>query len=187
MSYCPSCHTEYQPGFSTCADCGKALVPGTPRFCPHCKGFVTEDDTFCDTCGRIQQLPMRKDRPECSTHFDRDAVAGCVLCGKPLCAECVRTIDDISYCEDDSHYRINQEYTDVYKTSDDIEAQMLKANLEGAGIDAVVFNQHDHVYYVTMGMLAIVKVMVRRKDEKRAQEIIQDILSTSINGNGGDE
>ena len=30
MPYCPDCKTEYREGFTTCSDCGKQLVGGTP-------------------------------------------------------------------------------------------------------------------------------------------------------------
>jgi putative signal transducing protein/double zinc ribbon protein len=178
MPYCPNCHTEYQPGFSTCSDCQVTLVEGKPLFCDYCSALVKESDVFCDSCGDLQELPEGKDRPECNTHHDVDAVAGCVICGKPICDDCAHFIDDVAYCEDDGHQRINQEYIVVYRTSTDYEAEMLRANLIGAGIDAVVFNQHDHVYFVNLGALAVVTVMVRKKDEERAVEIIKSILES---------
>jgi hypothetical protein len=99
----------------------------------------------------------------------------------------MRKIDDVVYCENDSHYRINQDYVQVHRTTTDYEAEMLRANLEGAGIDAVVFNQHDHVYFVNLGELAVVKVMVRRKDAERAKEIIDSILESGEESGAGDE
>jgi hypothetical protein len=53
---------------------------------------------------------------------------------------------------------------------------MIKANLDGAGIHALIFNQHDHVYFTTMGMLALVNVMVPRAQLEEAREIIEALL-----------
>ena len=49
-------------------------------------------------------------------------------------------------------------------------------NLEGAGIQAVIFNQHDHVYFLNMGTLAVVNVMVPKKEIERARQIVALIL-----------
>lgn len=187
MPYCPTCYAEYQEGVLTCADDGTPLVEGTPHFCPHCDAFVEEPAIFCGNCGRLQPLPEGVDKPECDNHPDRPAVGNCVLCGKPLCKEDIRKIDDAYYCEDDSHVRISQEYVAVYKTNTDYEADMLVANLQGAGIDAVAFNQHDHVYFVNLGALAVVKIMVQRKDAERAKEIIDSILTSDESEEPEDE
>ena len=36
---------------------------------------------------------------KCANHPDRDAVAYCGLCGRPLCAECEREVHGMIYCE----------------------------------------------------------------------------------------
>ena len=38
----------------------------------------------------------------CERHPDRAAVATCVTCGKPLCAECAEVVDGKYYCRDDA-------------------------------------------------------------------------------------
>jgi hypothetical protein len=60
----------------------------------------------------------------------------------------------------------------VYQTALEYEADMIKANLDGAGIDALVFNQHDSVYFVNMGSLALVNIMVQKHEVDKALEII---------------
>jgi hypothetical protein len=37
----------------------------------------------------------------CERHPDRAAVATCVACGKPLCAECAEVVDGRYYCRED--------------------------------------------------------------------------------------
>ncbi len=181
MAYCPQCLTEYRPDATTCADCGVELLEGSPLYCPKCETYVTPEDTFCDACGEL--LPTRKtaDVPECETHHDRSAVAGCVICGKPLCDECVREVDGKAFCDDDSHMTVYQDYVAVYQTTLVYEADMIRANLEGAGIDVIIFDQHDSVYFVNMGSLARVNVMVQKHQANKALEIIRALLEDGEN------
>lgn len=177
MPYCPQCHTEYQPDAKECVDCRVPLVEGQPEFCPRCNEFVSEDDTFCDHCGLLQPEIPADETPDCENHPDVEAVGGCVICGKPVCDECAREQHGRIFCENDDHLNLQQGFVVAYTTSTDYEAQMIKANLEGAGIDTVIFNQHDHVYFTNMGMLALVKVMVKRSQLEDALEIIDALLA----------
>ncbi|MCZ7557899.1 MAG: DUF2007 domain-containing protein [Bacteroidia bacterium] len=188
MSYCPQCHTEYQSGVTDCADCNVPLVEGTPRFCPNCEEFVTEADTFCNNCGILQEIIPAEDVPECENHPDEPAVGGCVICGKPVCADCATEQNGRIFCEQDEHLNVHSGFVVAYTTATDYEAEMIKANLEGAGIHALVFNQHDHVYFTTMGMLALVNVMVPPSQLEAALEIIGALMSEQQDENeAGDE
>ena len=62
----------------------------------------------------------------------------------------------------------------VYSCGDDIEADMLKSNLEGANIEVLILNQNDHNFPV-VGDLSIVKLLVKKNDAKDAVAIIDDI------------
>ncbi len=176
MSYCPQCLTEFQPGVVECSDCRVPLVEGVPLFCPSCEESISPDDTFCDTCGVLLPLGEGKDAPECELHPDRAAVGGCVVCGRPICDTCLRMVDGKHFCSDDEHLNVHQKFVVAYITSTDYEAAMIRANLEGAGIDARIFNQHDHVYFVNMGSLAQVKIMVPTHMFEQSQEVIRAIL-----------
>ncbi len=177
MSYCPQCHTEYQPGVDDCADCNVPLIEGVPRFCPDCEEFVTDADTFCNNCGMLQPTIPAGETPECENHPEVPAVGGCVICGKPVCEDCAMKHNGRVFCEQDEHLNVHSGFVVAYTTSTDYEAEMIKANLEGAGIHALVFNQHDHVYFTTMGMLALVKVMVPPSQLEAALEIIGALMS----------
>jgi hypothetical protein len=176
MPYCPQCHTEFQADANECSDCLIPLVEGKPLFCPNCEEFVTKDDTFCDNCGIILPKIPAEEAPECENHPDVEAIGGCVVCGKPVCEECATEQNGRIFCENDDHLNMHQGFVVAYTTSTDYEAEMIKSNLEGAGIHATVFNQHDHVYFTNMGMLALVNVMVPRAQLEDAQEIIMALL-----------
>lgn len=62
----------------------------------------------------------------------------------------------------------------VYTTSETYEAEMLKSNLEGANIEALILSQKDR-NYPTVGDLSIVKLLVKKDDAAAAAEIIGDI------------
>jgi hypothetical protein len=177
MSYCPVCLTEYEPAVTECVDCHVPLLEGSPVYCPSCEEPVMPGDTFCDSCGVLLLPEDAEMRPDCSTHPGVDAVGGCVVCGKPVCEECVREVDGKYFCADDSHYNVHQKYAVAYTCSTEYEAAMIKANLEGAGITALIFNQRDHVYFTTMGTLAIVNVMVPATEVEKATEIIDLLMA----------
>jgi hypothetical protein len=59
-----------------------------------------------------------------------------------------------------------------------IEAEMMKTNLESGGIEALVFSQSDRSFPVD-GNLTIVKVLVQKTDSDEASIIINDILNNS--------
>jgi hypothetical protein len=176
MSYCPNCLTEYQAGVETCADCQIALVEGAPAYCPSCNEYVLDEDTFCDNCGVLLPLAPGIEGPDCENHPDRAAVGGCVICGKPVCEECTRQVDNRCFCENDEHFDVHQAFVTAVTTATDYEAEMIRANLEGAGIRALIFNQRDHVYFLNIGSMALVNVMVPRNQIDKAQDIIQALL-----------
>ncbi|MCF8266642.1 MAG: hypothetical protein K9I69_01080 [Ignavibacteriales bacterium] len=63
----------------------------------------------------------------------------------------------------------------IIKTlSEEYEAQMLKDNLESGGISALILAQKDHVY-PGVGGLAVVKLMVKKKDVTGAIALIENI------------
>jgi hypothetical protein len=176
MSYCPQCLTEYQEGLTECSECAVPLLNGAPQYCPKCEEYFPAEDTFCDHCGVLLPLPEGREVPECENHPPLSAVGGCIICGKPLCEECIHEIEGKFFCTDDLHFNLHQDYVVAYTTSTDYEAEMIKANLDGAGIDAMIFNQHDHVYFLNMGVLAQVNVMVPKSQIEKAQQIIISIF-----------
>ncbi len=57
-----------------------------------------------------------------------------------------------------------------------IEAEMMKTNLESAGIESLVLSQSDRSFPAD-GNLTIVKVLVKKSDSSEASIIINDILN----------
>ena len=70
----------------------------------------------------------------------------------------------------------NSDWVVVYTTNENYQAEMYKANLEGAGIDVSILGQKDR-NYPTVGDLAVIKILVKKKDAENALEIVNDINS----------
>lgn len=62
------------------------------------------------------------------------------------------------------------------KCSTEIEADMIAANLEGAGIESYILRQNDTSFPV-MGDLSVVKIFVRRAQLSDAQDYLSNIYS----------
>ncbi|MBI5648686.1 MAG: DUF2007 domain-containing protein [Ignavibacteriae bacterium] len=178
MSYCPQCFTEYVEGVAECSDCHVPLEDGPLVHCKKCEEPVPATDTFCDHCGVLLLDAETDETPECAEHPDSPAMAGCIMCGKPVCSECANEIEGKYFCNNDTHYTLHQDYAVVYRSSAEYEAEMIRANLESAGIDTQLFDQHGHVYFVDIGEMALVSVYVRKDEIERAGEIVQAILNS---------
>jgi hypothetical protein len=79
--------------------------------------------------------------------------------------------------DDDNDY----DWEIVYTTNRKIDAEMYKANLEGAGIPVNILSQVDTTRMLTIGNLAVVKIYVPIQFFNIAKEIIDAINSESDN------
>ena len=107
-----------------------------------------------------------------------------------ICPKCeYEYIDGITVCPDCNSELITKEnyegnlihpddWVIVYSCAEDLEADMLKSNLEGADIETLILNQNDHNFPV-IGDLSVIKVLVKRTDAQDASAIINDINSSS--------
>ncbi len=96
--------------------------------------------------------------------------------GITVCPDC--GVELIPKEEFETHLVKPSNWVVVYITENEIEAEMLKANLEGANIEALVLSQKDQSF-PAVGDLAVVKLLVKRKDIDEAMSIINDINKNS--------
>jgi hypothetical protein len=101
--------------------------------------------------------------PKCETQY-YDYVKVCPVCGTPLITE----------EEFEGNLVHPSDYVIVYTTEAEYEADMLKANLESAGIDVKLLDQKDQ-NFPAPGDLSVVKVLVKKDDVQDALAIIEDI------------
>ncbi len=98
--------------------------------------------------------------------------------GITVCADCGSQL--VPNSDFEGHLTNPRDYVIVYTCSETYEAEMLKANLQGAEIEALVLSQKDSSY-PAVGDLAVVKLLVKKEDASVAIEIINDINSNSTN------
>ena len=177
MPYCPECGYEYNLGTRICPDCQTQLSEGKRLLCEACQEPVTEGATFCPHCGvlRTKDVPLHKPIILCETHRGVPAIGACVVCGKPVCDQCAVKKMGKFFCPDDEHVKMAFDWIAVCTTNTRNEAEMIKAQLEGAGLQAMVFSQSDRMFITNIGDLAVNEVMVPKASLDAAQAFLRSI------------
>lgn len=94
--------------------------------------------------------------------------------GITVCPDCdVQLVDKQEF---ESHMVDAGDWETAYTCSELYEAEMLKANLEGAGIETMIVSKKDR-NFPAVGDLSFIRLMVRKEDLEAALQIIQDINS----------
>ncbi|RPI65734.1 MAG: hypothetical protein EHM47_18270 [Ignavibacteriales bacterium] len=112
----------------------------------------------------------------------------------PFCPKCnYEYIEGITICPDcgthlvdESVYEKPEDWTEdnwevVYTSNEDYEVEMLKDNLESAGITAAILQQKDR-NFPAPGDLAVIKLLVRREDMEAALGFIQKVNTENNEG-----
>ncbi|MCK7516765.1 MAG: DUF2007 domain-containing protein [Ignavibacteriales bacterium] len=118
----------------------------------------------------------------------------------PVCPNCeYEYVEGITFCPDcgtalldDEKYIKPEEWSEqnweiVYTSSQEYEVEMIKNNLESAGIKAVVLSQKDR-NYPAPGDFSVVKLLVRKEDKQDAVAFIQKVKNENVEeDSNGDE
>jgi hypothetical protein len=113
--------------------------------------------------------------PNCESEY-LDDVKKCVDCGTEL----------IPLEQFEGNLIHPKDWVIVFTCSEPYEAEMLKANLEGAEIDSLILSQKDSSYNLP-GDFSIVKLLVKKTDADAALQIINDIKESNINEQDSEE
>ena len=92
--------------------------------------------------------------------------------GVTVCPKC--NIELISKEDFELNLIHHEDWTTIYSTDEQYKAEMIKANLKGGNIDAVILSQKDGSFPVT-GDLAVIKLLVKKEDAEDALKLIEDI------------
>lgn len=117
--------------------------------------------------------------PNCEAEYV-EGIITCADCGTALIPndQFVKNPDEVISLED---------WVVVYSTQDIIEAEMLKSNLSGAGINAFIFSKEDrmrlNLSYVGS---APIKLFVRVENYDDAMQIINQINNEEVKDDGID-
>jgi len=101
--------------------------------------------------------------PKCECEYI-DGIKTCADCGTEL----------IPVREFEGHLVHPKDWVIVYTCGDPLEADMLKANLEGAEIESIILSQKDREFPAA-GDFSVVKLLVKKTDASEACDIIADI------------
>lgn len=172
MSVCPECGGATAKGAVECPNCGVALTGasfGTAVTCEHCGERISSDAEACPACGEL------RGSAQCATHTDRAAVGQCVVCGTAVCEECNRGGDAHYLCEAHCEIPVVNGWAQIYSTTDDLEADLIRENLEAEGVSARVLSQKDHFSIpVDFGELSPVRVLVPAYAYQDAERLLAE-------------
>jgi hypothetical protein len=185
---CPRCGATVEQGADTCAHCGADLqavtahdprsddtiddsttapASGATRTCPHCGQEIDAAEPACPACGHLHV------EARCERHPDRAAYGQCVICGSPVCEECNGEGRVHYSCPDHHDIDVIEGWAQVYTTADDVEADLIRQNLEAEGIDAEVLSQKDRMLTVDFGDLSPVRVLVPAFHYRQARSVLE--------------
>lgn len=176
MKYCPVCGRRFDFDIEMCPECDVELLDEEIETCQFCGSEIEPGLLYCPNCGKVffWRIEDEDEDIECENHFGKTASGVCVICGKPLCNDCAVEIDGKVYCKEENHRDYEKNWEVIYRTPVEYEAEMIKANLESAGIPCVVFSQKDHAYFMTIGF-GDVKILVPKDKKELAIRIIEDM------------
>jgi hypothetical protein len=93
--------------------------------------------------------------------------------GVTICPDCgTRLVDEAYFDKPEDWTEENWEV--VFTSGKDYEVEMLKDNLESAGITSAILSQKDH-NFPAPGNFSIIKLLVRKEDISSALDFIQKI------------
>jgi hypothetical protein len=105
-----------------------------PLVCPKCSNAVQDTDEFCPQCGE-----MFAEGVKCCAHSESEATGACIICAKPYCKECGRSVAGRFLCDHHSTYEIYEGMVRVYGVLEDVSAQYAQSCLEQAGLHPVLY------------------------------------------------
>jgi RNA polymerase subunit RPABC4/transcription elongation factor Spt4 len=136
------------------------------RECPHCGQIVDAGEPACPACGHLNAPAV------CERHPDRAAAGQCVVCGSAGCDECAPQDVPHYLCPDHREVEVIEGWAQVYTTTDDVEAQLIRGNLEAEGVDAEVLSQKDHMLTVDLGDLSQIRLLVPAYQYGQAKTVL---------------
>lgn len=122
---------------------------------------------YCPVCGELEAAAACKYHPETVTS------RCCVICAKPVCERCRHGPRHTALCPDHAGVSVIEGWAEVWRTADEVEAEMVASLLRGPEIEAHVLSQKDSANVVSFGGLSIVRVLVPAHLHRRAISVLR--------------
>ncbi len=167
MVECSVCRASYEESRDHCPSCG---AESEAHRCARC-GQEYEGSDACPACGSLL-APVA-----CDEHPERSAQGRCVFCGRTVC-DSVPDGGEPFVCERHRGIALIGGWAQVYSTTTEWEAQLLRENLRAEGLEAQIYSQKDHIYPVDMGELSIVRILVPVWEYADALRIIREHMDS---------
>lgn len=150
--------------------------------CIRCKIFNADEVLFCRNCGL---LVRRGESLECENHSGWGAVGICVLCGKPVCNDCVRMWEGKAYCDVAAHAQVPVTHDRLSAAISEFGADLVAKNLVSNGIAALVFSQHRYSHFYRFTDDAPASIYVRKEMTEAAHRLVEEMdLAEFLHQNG---
>jgi hypothetical protein len=137
--------------------------------CSRCDQQVPGTEAACLACG----LLLRDDAVACARHPDRSARGVCVICNGAVCDDCDSGHSPHFACPDHGAVPVVEGWAQVYTTSDTLEADLIRENLQSEGLDAAVLSQKDQSFAVDLGDLSPVRILVPAYEYLDASRLLE--------------
>ena len=105
--------------------------------CSNCREEITADSDFCPHCGVLF--------PEagglvCERHSEQEAVGVCIICRVLVCEKCRVVMGNRTFCLDHGRIEVQQDWANVFQSTDINEAALVKSLLETSNFHVQVQN-----------------------------------------------
>lgn len=136
--------------------------------CARCEVEFDATEAACPACGHIHHGTA-----QCVRHPERQAEGICVICGDPVCDRCDQARGTMHFaCPEHARVPVFEGWAQIYTTSDNIEADLIKENLESEGVNAAVLSQKDRSFNVDLGDLSPVRILVPAYEYEDAVRVL---------------
>jgi len=116
-----------------------------------------------------------REEVECSSHSGVTAEANCRVCGKPICSDCSVQASRGVVCNDPEHRIVLDEWTTLFVTKSEFEADMIVKNLEIDGITSKRFSSRSFKLSVGESTRDFVNIYVQPEQQIRAEKVLNDV------------
>ena len=105
--------------------------------CPSCTEDITPDSDFCPHCGILLEPAGAV---ACDRHPGNEAFGVCIICRRVCCKECLAANRGRLFCTDHKKVRVEEDWAEVFRSTEIAEAELVKSVLEAAGHKVLVQN-----------------------------------------------